>query len=262
MEKGLISTVQGYSVKDGPGIRSTVFCVGCNLRCPWCSNPELMLPGKKIMEFDLGGKKTRQEVGYEIDSRSLADKLSGDKIFYEETGGGVTFSGGEAALQSKFVAETAAFLRDMGIESTLDTAGNVPWEILYEAARYMEYVLYDVKTFDNRLHEKCIGAGNGLILSNLEKLAQAGKKLIIRLVIVPNYNDDLGDVKRRMELIKSLGEAATRVDVLPYHTLGKGKYKSLGLPYTIEGDGLIADAYWQKFRRLADEANLKIHIAE
>ena len=261
MEKGLISTIQSYSIKDGPGIRSTVFCVGCNLRCQWCSNPELMLPGKKVMRFSLGGEERQQEVGYEIESQALAEKLARDRMFYEETGGGVTFSGGEAALQWKFVAETANILSEMSISSALDTAGDVPWETLDAITDSMEYVLYDVKTFDDAMHKRCTGRSNARILENLKKLAAKGQKLIIRMVIVPEYNDDLEDVRKRMELVKNLGACVERVDILPYHTLGKGKYQRLGIPYPIQGKEEIPQAYWKEFRQMAEEVGLSIVIA-
>ena len=261
MEKGLISTIQGYSTKDGPGIRSTVFCVACNLRCKWCSNPELMLPDKKIMKFKIGDTEKIQNVGYEIESKTLAEKLARDKIFYEETGGGVTFSGGEAALQGNFIAETAKYLNQLGISSALDTAGNIDWQTLDKISDEVEYILYDIKTFDDELHKKCTGVGNKKILENLKKLADKNKKIIIRLVIVPQYNDDLNDVQKRFEFIKSLGDCIKRVDVLPYHTLGKGKYKSLGIDYPIKTGEEISAEYWQKFKNLADNLKIKIHIA-
>ena len=260
METGFISTIQSYSIKDGPGIRSTVFCVGCNLRCKWCSNPELMFPGKKVMRFNLGEEEHEQEVGYEIKSAVLAEKLARDKIFYEETNGGVTFSGGEAALQWQFVAETAKILADKGISTALDTAGDVPWENLAAITRYTEYALYDIKTFDNALHEKCTGRGNIRILENLKKLADKGQKLIIRLVIVPDYNDDLEDVQKRLELIKSLGSCVVRTDILPYHTLGKGKYRRLNIPYPITGKEEITAVYWDKFKALAKKAGVPVVI--
>lgn len=260
MATGLISTVQPYSTKDGPGIRSTVFCVGCNLRCKWCSNPELMLPGKKVMQFELNGEEEQEAVGYEIDSRSLADTLLRDRTFYEVSGGGVTFSGGEAALQGAFVAETARLLKEQGISTALDTAGDVPWEVLEPLLEYMDLVLYDVKAFDPELHRQCTGRGNEQILSNLERMAQKGQELIIRMVIVPGYNDDLEDVRRRMEFVKHLGTSVQRVDILPYHTLGKGKYKRLGLEYPIEGEDRIEEDYWRRFCVTAKETGIEIRF--
>lgn len=259
--KGLVGFLQGYSTKDGPGIRTTVFCVNCNLRCKWCSNPELMLPGKKTMHFTLGGEERTQEVGEEWDSAQLAAWLARDRTFYEESGGGVTFSGGEAALQEDFVADTAERLLAMGISSALDTAGDVPWETLDRLSDRMEYVLYDVKAFDEEMHRRCTGRSNVRILANLEKLAAKGQRLIIRMVIVPGYNDDLVDVRRRMELVKNLGSTVERMDVLPYHTLGKGKYMRLGIPYPIAGDERISEIYWMQLRAVADEVGVSVRIA-
>ncbi len=259
--KGLVGSLQGYSTKDGPGIRTTVFCVDCNLRCKWCSNPELMLPGKKTMHFTLGGEERTQEVGEEWDSAQLAAWLARDRTFYEESGGGVTFSGGEAALQEDFVADTAERLLAMGISSALDTAGDVPWETLDLLSDRMEYVLYDVKAFDEEMHRRCTGRSNVRILANLEKLAAKGQRLIIRMVIVPGYNDDLIDVQKRMEFVKKLGDAVECVDILPYHNLGKGKYQRLGIPYPIEGDGTILPAYWNRLRVIAGEVGLNVKIA-
>lgn len=258
MAEGLISSVQSYSTKDGPGIRSTVFCVGCNLRCRWCSNPELMLPGKKVMEFELNESRNQETVGYEIDSYTLAGILARDRVFYEVSGGGVTFSGGEAALQSEFVAETARYLKEQGISSALDTAGDVPWEMLAPVLEQMDLVLYDVKAFDPELHRKCTGKGNERILSNLGRIAEKGQKLIIRMIVVPGYNDDLEDVRRRMELVKNLGTSVQRVDILPYHTLGKGKYERLNLEYPIKGERQISKEYWRDFCAVAKEAGLAV----
>ena len=259
--KGLVGFLQGYSTKDGPGIRTTVFCVNCNLRCKWCSNPELMLPGKKTIHFTLGGEERTQEVGEEWDSAQLAAWLARDRTFYEESGGGVTFSGGEAALQEDFVADTAERLSAMGISSALDTAGDVPWEALDRLSDRMEYVLYDVKAFDKEMHRRCTGRSNVRILANLEKLAAKGQRLIIRMVIVPGYNDDLIDVQKRMEFVKKLGDAVECVDILPYHNRGKGKYQRLGIPYPIAGDERIPETYWMQLRAVADEVGVSVRIA-
>ena len=214
------------------------------------------------MTFDIGGTKKIKQIGYEIESKTLSEKLARDKIFYEETGGGVTFSGGEAALQADFVIETAHYLNELGISSAIDTAGNVPWEILKNVSRETEYFLYDLKTFDDELHKKCTGQSNTRIISNLRHLAEINQKLIMRLIIVPHYNDDLLDVKNRLELVKSLGNCVKRIDILPYHTLGKGKYKSLHLDYPIKTDEKISDDFWQNLNEISEKLNLKIFISE
>ena len=260
MTEGFISTIQGYSTKDGPGIRSTVFLVGCNLRCAWCSNPELMLDGEKDMVFDVNGTRYTEHVGTRISARQLAEQLARDRIFYEESGGGVTFSGGEPALQVEFVRETAGLLKGMGISCALDTAGDVPYEVLEDLSKVMDLFLFDLKAFDPSMHKRCTGVTNERIISNVKRLAEQGQSLIIRLVVVPGYNDAAEDLKNRLRLVKSLGESVKRVDVLPYHTLGAGKYQRLGLHYPIASDLKVTAECLEEIRALAAKTGVTIQI--
>lgn len=280
---GLISRIQRYSTKDGPGLRSTVFLVGCNLRCLWCANPELMLPGKKALYdrsrcrrcgrcvaaappgmLSLGEEGLRlprgpweraedcvdaclydalELVGQEISPGELSGKLLRDQAFYDQSGGGVTFSGGEPALQGGFVAETARLLREAGCSVALDTAGCVPWENLAAILAYADTVLFDIKAFDPDIHRRCTGADNARILENAKKIAALGKRLFLRMVVVPGYNDQKDDLLRRLSFAAELGGAVEQVDLLKYHTLGQGKYARLGIPYPISAppcdDGAI-----------------------
>ena len=260
MTEGLISTIQGYSTKDGPGIRSTVFLIGCNLRCAWCSNPELMLEGEKDMVFDLNGVRHTEHVGTRISANQLAEQLARDKIFYEESGGGVTFSGGEPALQAEFVKETAGLLNEMGISCALDTAGDVPYEVLEDLSTEMDLFLFDIKAYDESIHKRCTGVSNQRILSNAKRLAEQGNSLIIRLVVVPGYNDDRDDLKNRLLFVKSLGESVKRVDVLPYHALGAGKYQRLGLHYPLASDLKVTEECLEDIRSMAEDLGITIHI--
>ncbi|MCL1812108.1 MAG: radical SAM protein [Treponema sp.] len=227
---GFISKIQGYSTKDGPGIRSTVFCAGCNLRCLWCANPELIESKEQTLYY----KDTTETIGQTITPQELVQKLVRDKVFYDQSGGGVTFSGGEPALQSEFTAETAALLKKENIRIALDTAGNVPWEMLQTAAENADLILYDIKAFDEEIHRRCTGVSNSLILKNAERLASMNKSICIRLILVPAYNDG-DDFKNRLDFVQSLGKAICQVDILPMHRLGAGKYKALGIPDPMEG---------------------------
>jgi pyruvate formate lyase activating enzyme len=164
----------------------------------------------------------------------LAGTLLRDKVFFDRSGGGVTFSGGEPALQPEFVAETAALLRRGGAQVALDTAGALAWEALETAAAKADIILYDLKAFDEKLHLACTGVSNALILENAERLAGRGGKLVIRLVLAPGYNDG-ADLTRRLGFVKSLGAAVTRTDILPLHRLGAGKYRALDMPDPLEG---------------------------
>ena len=299
-KKALISNIQNYSTKDGPGIRTTVFFTGCNLKCIWCSNPELIEPGIKVMYFEnrcrrcgkcaetavnnsiilteFGCEIDREKCtnieecmevcsyeayeksGYEISAQDLYNKLIRDKIFFEQSGGGVTFSGGEAGLQYEFLSEIGAELQKDNIHTALDTAGLITWEKLEKAINSMNMVLFDIKAYDSRLHRKYTGAGNELILENIKKTADKNKELIIRMVIVPGMNDNIEDIKKRISFIKELGSAVKQIDILKYHNLGEGKYKSLGMIYSVPKDLYREESFWKKVKEMASETGVKVTV--
>ncbi len=270
---GLISRVQKYSTKDGPGIRDTVFFKGCSLGCLWCSNPELIRPRPDLLytrskcvscgvcmdacphgalSFDSDNfividreKCTACEecaavcpegalelVGKEITVHELVAELLKDEVFYQSSGGGVTFSGGEPLYQAGFVCQVAGQLKNFGIHTALDTAGDVSWSRFEEVLDVIDLVLYDIKTADRALHQRLTGRDNDLILANARLLARRGVPMHIRLVMVPGVNDGVDDLKARMEFITELA-SVKQVDLLPYHRYGVGKYASLGLDYPL-----------------------------
>ena len=151
-----------------------------------------------------------------------------DKVFYEKSGGGVTFSGGEPCLQWEFVRETAGLLRSGGVNVALDTAGGVQWETLNAILTEVDIVLFDIKAFSNELHLELTGAGNELILRNARRIAETGKPMFMRLMIIPGVNDAPRETDAKLEFIAGLGKSVKRVDILPYHRLGLGKYELLG----------------------------------
>ena len=299
-KKALISNIQNYSTKDGPGIRTTVFFTGCNLKCVWCSNPELIEPGIKVMYFEnrcrrcgkcaetavnnsiiltesgceidrekctnieecmeVCAYEAYEKSGYEISVQDLYNKLIRDKIFFEQSGGGVTFSGGEAGLQYEFLSEIGAELQKDNIHTALDTAGLITWEKLEKAINSMNMVLFDIKAYDSRLHRKYTGAGNELILENIKKTAAKNKELIIRMVIVPGMNDNMEDIKKRISFIKELGSAVKQIDILKYHNLGEGKYKSLGMIYSVPKDLYREESFWKKVKEMASETGVKVTV--
>ena len=270
---GLISKIQRYSTRDGPGIRSTVFLLGCNLSCKWCANPELISSEPQLFYFPdrckgcgtcvsigSGGSIKLSEgicevnraglnnigevaagcpydayeaVGHYIGAEALAKKLLRDRAFYMQSGGGVTFSGGEPCLQAEFVRETASLLRAEGINVALDTAGCIPWETLALVLPETDIVLYDIKTFDADIHINLTGAGNELILQNARRIAETGKPMFIRLMVIPGINDAHEETDAKLEFIAGLGTSVKRVDILPYHRFGLGKYEHLGLRYEL-----------------------------
>lgn len=273
MKKGLISTIQRYSTKDGPGLRSTVFMMGCNLNCAWCANPENLKRQPRVfyykercqqcglcvkhadndsIQFAATGVTIDREkcenildmveicpydayerIGMELTPEELTEKLLRDQEFYQVGAGGVTFSGGEAALQAEFIYETAKILKAEGIHVCLDTAGHIREETLVYLLENVDLILYDIKSIDDAMHKRCTGVSNKQILRNAQIIAEHRKDLIIRLVIVPEYNDDFVDMERRIDFICTLGDSVKKVDILEYHKYGVGKYDKLGERYPI-----------------------------
>jgi pyruvate formate lyase activating enzyme len=230
---GLVSKIQDYSTKDGPGIRTTVFMIGCNLKCKWCSNPETITNKTKLMyhkqKCKLCGKCTKvgsnnsiniidnkliinfdavtnidqvvdccpndayEKIGFEIDSNELTKKLLMNKVFYQQSNGGVTFSGGEALLQSEFVTECIEILHNNYIHVALDTAGNINSQVFKKITDKADLILFDIKTADNNLHKRCTDISNDLIIKNYLTI---NTDVIVRLIVVPGYNDNLDDIKK------------------------------------------------------------------
>ena len=293
---GLISKIQRYSTKDGPGLRSTVFSVGCPLRCKWCANPELIQASEKIFYHaercvgcgacvrssggtiyltDNGCAIDRvacanlgqcaaacfydayEHVGVTISAEDLADKLLRDKAFYDQSEGGVTYSGGEAAAQADFFLEITEILKCESIHVTLDTSGYVPWEKLEPLIKAVDLILYDIKVMDNAIHKRYTGVDNHLILENARRIADMRKEMIVRLIIIPGINDDEKEIGGRLDFVQKLGNVR-RVDILKYHRLGAGKYKRLGLAEPMENtpecSGALAEIIAQKAADMGFEA--------
>ncbi len=298
---GLISAVQKYSTKDGPGIRSTVFFKGCPLGCLWCSNPELIRSVPDLLysrekcakcgtcvQVCPQGALSFGEDGYILIDRAKCDgcgkcvdacpesalELAGrfatvdevvtdllkDRVFYETSGGGVTFSGGEPLWQSGFLAQVAKRLKAEDIHTALDTAGDVTWCRFEEVLPYIDLVLYDIKLVDNEKHRMATGRDNDLILANAQLLARQGVPMHIRLVMVPGINDSPKEISSRMEFVKALGGSVQQVDILPYHRYGAGKYARLGLDYPLMDLPEYTDDEIDDFHRMIEGYGLKTTI--
>jgi len=280
MDKALIFNIMRYSVHDGPGIRTTVFFKGCPLSCRWCHNPESLAqkpelvfnPGKCIkcgncrdylkeaggnpqMAADNCPTGARETVGYEISLSGLMKEIKKDLLFYEQSGGGVTFSGGEPLFQAEFLLEALKMCREDYINTAIDTSGFCDTADLLKAAEMADYFLYDIKFMDSRKHEEYCGAPNDLVLKNLECLAGTDAKLLLRIPIIPTINDDMQEMGEIFEFVKGMKNIET-VHLLPYHNIHSEKYKRLGKEYSlmdIPGDespnmGAIKDLFARKFR--------------
>jgi pyruvate formate lyase activating enzyme len=175
-----------------------------------------------------------ERVGKWMGVDELVSELLKDRIFFETSGGGVTFSGGEPLRQSGFVARAAARLKAAEVHTALDTAGEASWNRFEEVLPWIDLVLFDLKAADSERHRRYTGCGNERILANLRLLAKHGVPVRVRLVMAPGFNDGEEEILARMEIVASLGNVVG-VDVLPYHRYGEGKYPRLGLVYPLAG---------------------------
>ncbi|MBO4676654.1 MAG: glycyl-radical enzyme activating protein [Oscillospiraceae bacterium] len=279
MTTGRLYDIQGFSVQDGPGIRTTAFLKGCPLRCPWCHSPESQAFNKQLSWMSMrclgleacksrcmkacpknaieeGPLKTdiatgaqlrtvhvKRELcdncgacadkcyvealtmcGKDYTSQELVDRLLQDKSFFETSGGGVTISGGEPLCQIDFVVEVLQCLKANGIHTALDTTGYAPWEVLERTTPYVDLYLYDLKHMDSAKHKATVAVSNERIKENAQKLAAAGKKLQVRIPVIPMFNWDEENIRATAEFCAGLGEAVQMVQLLPYHNLGVMKY--------------------------------------
>jgi len=294
---GFISKLQRYSTKDGPGVRTTVFAVGCPLKCLWCANPELIGDAAKFLYHPRrcvgcgacvaksGGSIRMTEDGCDIDRDTadleecsvvcyydayekvggvvtvdeLVESLLRDKVFYDQSGGGVTFSGGDAAMQAEFFTEVAMRLKEKDVHTALDTAGYFPWEKLAPLVAAVDLVLYDIKTLNRTLHKRYTGVDNQLILENALRIADTGKDMIIRMILIPGVNDSEDEIVGRLKFIKSLSNSI-KVDILKYHKLGAGKYASLGMIEMMEGTPECPDELADHAVNIAKNMGLSVTI--
>lgn len=259
MKKAMIFDLQRSSFVDGPGIRTTVFFKGCNLRCAWCHNPESQSASRQMLFYqskctgcgkcrekcphtlsscDLCGKcalycphDAREICGREYSVDEVLKEILKDKTFYENTGGGVTFSGGECMLQIDFLEELLKECKRNGIHTAVDTAGHLSWESFTRVLPYTDLFLYDVKCADGEKHKRYTGVDNRLILDNLKKLFSSGAHLWIRIPVIPDFNDTREEMTAIRDLLRSFGKPE-KIELLPYHAMGEHKYAALGVSPT------------------------------
>lgn len=287
MNIATIFNIQKFSVHDGPGIRTTVFFKGCPLHCMWCHNPESIESGldmlydeskctlcgmcqqvcptkavklsSKGLEWDAKGctycgecvtycvNAVREIAGKKYTVDEVLDAVLKDKIFYEQSGGGVTLSGGEPLMQADFAVELLKRLKEENIHSAVDTSGAVSWDAIKRAAEYADLFLYDIKLTDETKHRKYIGASNKLIYENLRRLADIHRNINIRMPIIEGVNADREHIGSTVALMKELG--IKKVNLLQYHDIAKHKYKKLGRQYE---ENMMAKPSDDKMRELCE----------
>lgn len=225
---GTIFDIKHFAVHDGPGIRQTIFFKGCPLSCWWCHNPESQnIEHESFIRINkLDGKEFKKDetIGYQITSNELFKIIAGDKIFFEESDGGVTFSGGEPLMQADFLYETARLCKQNNIHTCLDTTGFASEKTIQKIASVIDCFLFDIKLINNELHKKYTGVPVDGILKNLQWLDANHKNVILRIPVIPeitNTKENLSDIKKLITTLKN----TQHIDLLPFHTISKSKYK-------------------------------------
>jgi pyruvate formate lyase activating enzyme len=278
---GKVYDIQGFSLQDGPGIRTTVFLKGCPLRCPWCHSPEsqqfdaqLSWMSMRCIGVEKCGKclkacpkeaispgtwirhsATQQDIQHIHIDRAICDncgecvaacyqkalvmcgtdytvedllkRVQKDMPFYEYSGGGVTVSGGEPLSQPEFLFQFLKRLQECGIHAAVDTSGYASFETIERILPYTNLFLYDLKHMDSELHKTVTGVSNERIIENAAKIAKSGGKMQIRIPVIPDFNDSEESIRETGLLCRTLGEALTVIQLLPYHNLGVMKYQRI-----------------------------------
>ena len=237
--KGVIFDIKRFAVHDGPGIRTTVFFKGCPLSCQWCHNPEGIdirpfVSGKKVMVDDEWFEHA-EEVGKDYTVGEVLNIVLRDRVFFDESGGGVTFSGGEPLLQPEFLAAILGACQYEGLHTAVDTSGQVQPGFFDLILPFTSLFLFDFKHYDPLRHKQSTGSSNGLIVDNLQYLLKSGKPVRVRIPVIPSFNHNENDMVEMMLFLKSLPGKVEQVDLLPYHTLGNNKYKRFSMPNPMEG---------------------------
>jgi pyruvate formate lyase activating enzyme len=272
LASGTIFNISRYAIHDGPGIRTTVFFKGCPLSCWWCHNPESISPDHclavhpnrcigcgqcveacpnhaiAIVDGSAAADPLRCRLCLECarecpaDAREIVGRtVTGDEVmaeirkdipFYDESGGGVTFSGGEPLMQPAFLLHLLDACGDQEIHRAVDTSGYAAREVLLEVAAKTDLFLYDLKHMDPIIHRNYTGVSNDVILDNLKSLEDAGAEVCIRFPVIPGVNDDRLNVERTGAFLQKLNRVH-RIDILPYHDVMRSKYQRFGWTFRL-----------------------------
>ncbi|MEF9839753.1 MAG: glycyl-radical enzyme activating protein [Lachnospiraceae bacterium] len=267
-----ITEIQKYSIHDGDGIRTTIFFKGCPLRCVWCHNPETQSYDRQVLHdkercvgcracemacphhaitgnmgkaftdkdkceicgtcLDSCNLNLREILGTKYSVKELVDLVKKDEVFYEQSGGGVTLSGGEVmTMDMDYIEKLVKALYKQGINVTIDTCGFAPFESFQRIMPYVDTFLYDIKSMDQDVHKKYVGVDNQLILSNLEQLSKAGARIYIRIPTIKEVNGNDTSMKEIIRFLLEHHINVAQVNLLPYHNTGASKYDKMGEQY-------------------------------
>jgi pyruvate formate lyase activating enzyme len=296
MTSGSIFDIKRYAINDGPGIRTAVFLKGCPLECWWCHNPEgqssepqLMFRSNRckaskaclevcpkrairweevsITDWDACddcGKcaevcyaGAREIVGRYISVNQLMQEIGRDVPFYDQSMGGVTFTGGEPMYQREFLFESLQACKEQGIHTTVDTSGHSSWEGFEKIFPFVDLFLYDLKLMDEIKHMQYTGVSNKMILDNLQKLSKAKAHIIVRIPLIPGINDDNINIELSAGFLADLPYLA-QVELMAYHEIGLDKYRALGMKYKLNDTRPATGQHIEEIERIFTHYHLPV----
>ncbi|MGI6069177.1 MAG: glycyl-radical enzyme activating protein [Blautia sp.] len=302
MKKGFIYSIQRYCIHDGPGIRTDVFFKGCQLACPWCSNPESQHEQRELSfaahkcvhcglcvekcpshaldlqrstridpdKCDLCGicvrycpRECYQMFGREVTVEELLTEVEKDLPFYQNTGGGVTVTGGEPTLQWEFLVEFLKACKEKGLDTAMETHVHVSPQVLRQLAPYVDHFLTDVKHMDSVVHQQVIGVGNGQILDNIRMLSgELGKEVSLRIPCIPGFNQGAKNKAALKDFAQEIKETGNlkMIHLLPYHNLAMGKYESLRRKYPMGKEPVMDEEILREYEAELLQAGLPVII--
>ncbi|GIK42877.1 MAG: glycyl-radical enzyme activating protein [Chloroflexota bacterium] len=293
--EGIIFDIQRYSLHDGPGLRTNVFLKGCPLRCGWCANPESQQLQPELALFahncitcgqfpeacppgwgshtqngwtaDLRQKygqrvevcptEAMREIGQRRTAGEIMAQVRRDAPFYED-GGGMTVTGGEPTMQPCLTEALLRLAKADYISTAIETCGHTTWAVWERLLPYLDTILFDLKHTDSAIHHAFTGVGNELILANLRQLAELEAPVTVRVPLIPGFNADPASVSPIAEFVKELG--LNRLDLLPYHTLGRAKYEALGREYLWAEQPRLAEAEVDRLAELVGSVGLEVSV--
>jgi pyruvate formate lyase activating enzyme len=298
MTTGMIFDIKRYAINDGPGIRTAIFFKGCPLDCWWCHNPEgqssqpqLMFRSNRckalkdcikacpinaihwanesITDWDACDDcglcaevcypGAREMVGHTVSVNQLMDEIKRDIPYYDQSGGGVTFTGGEPMFQREFLHASLIISKDQGIHTTVDTSGYASLEAFESIYPLVDLFLYDLKLMDELKHIKYTSVSNKVILENLRMLSESKAHIIVRIPLVPGVNDDKENIEQSAEYLAGL-PTIDGIELMPYHEIGLAKYPALGMEYKLKDTRPSGNQHIKEIENIFSRYHLPINM--